>query len=76
MILFFILFNPSLSSTSISSRAEHGCVGVSSDVVGVGTSVSGARLGVQQLAMMCEGGIRVGEPDGVNVTTVVEPLLG
>ena len=24
---------------------------------------------------MCEGGVRVGEPDGVNVTTVVEPLL-
>ena len=32
------------SSTSISSRAEYGCVGVSSDVVGV----SGAGLGVQQ----------------------------
>ena len=30
---------------------------------------------MQQPAIICEGGDRVGEPDGVNVTTVVEPLL-
>mgnify|MGYP001229344071 CR=1 FL=1 len=64
-----------ISSTGMSSRAEHGCVGVSSDAVGVVPSVSRARLGVLQQPIMCEGGILVGEPDGVIVTTAVEPLL-
>ena len=49
-----------ISSTGMSSRAEHGCVGVSSNAVGVVPSVSGARLGVLQQPIMCEGGFWLG----------------
>ena len=62
-------------STIMLSRAEHGCVGLSSDSVCVGPSVSGARLGAIQPAILGEREILVREHDRVIVTTAVEPLL-